>query len=146
MKQISGIVFLFSFALLMASCSKNVSGIEKTDKAEVLFQQVKHDSNYINFCRIMLDNIEVYKENALKPKDRKQDSVILHDKNLTLKQKYETLHYSGYERVSTNGPKLMKLLMYLQKNYPIFNELTDEERSRFVRLSNTYVKKLISQQ
>jgi hypothetical protein len=144
MKQISGVVLLFSFALLMASCSKNVSGIEKTDKAVVLFQQIKNDSNYISFYRIMLTNVEIYMANS--KKDTKLDSAVLRNKNLTMKEKYETLHYSGYETVNSSGPKLLKLLEYIQKNYPLFNDLTEEERGRFVKLSNVYVKKLNSQQ
>jgi hypothetical protein len=144
MKQISGVVLLLSFALLAASCSKNVSGIEKTDKAEVLFQQIKNDSNYISFYRIMLADVEIYMANA--KKDTKLDSAVLRNKNLTMKEKYQTLNYSGYETVNASGPKLMKLLAYIQNVYPLFNELTDEERARFVRLSNVYVKKLNSQQ
>jgi hypothetical protein len=146
MKQISGVVLLLSFALFTASCSKNVSGIEKTDKAEVLFQQVKNDANFINFSRIMLTNVEIFKENALISKDRKLDSAVLRNEKLTLKQKYDSLHFSGYQTVNDNNFKLYNLMMYLQKNYPLFGELTSEERSRFVKLSGTYVKKLDNQQ
>jgi hypothetical protein len=145
MKQILGIILLAGFTTIMASCAKNVGAIEKTDKAEVLFQQVKNDANFIIFSRIMLTNVDFFKENALKSKDRRRDSAVLRNEKLTLKQKYDSLHFAGYETVNDNNFKLYNLIMYLQKNYPLFGELTSDERSRFVKLSTIHVKKLNNQ-
>jgi hypothetical protein len=141
-------VLIIACAILLFSCSKNVStGIEKTDKVAQLFQQVKGDPNYIEYCKMMILYRDAFMANGKKSVENKKrtgqsDSAILLNNNIPLEQRYQQLGYDNYEIITANAPRMYELQKYMSTTYPLLSELTQEEEIKFAKISTNYIKNL----
>lgn len=134
--------------VLLFSCSKNVSGgIEKTDKVAQLFQQVKGDPNYIEYCKMMILYRDAFLANGKKSVENQKrtgqsDSALLLNNDIPLKQRYKQLGYDNYEVITANAPRMYELQKYMNTTYPLLSELTQEEGVKFAKISTNYIKSI----
>jgi hypothetical protein len=147
MKKITYLIAIAAF-LTICSCSKNVSGgIEKTDRVAQLFQQVKGDSKFIDYCKMLMSYRDAFMANGKKSVENqrrtgKSDSAVLFDKSLSMEQKYKRLGYDNYALVMGNTMKMYELQKYISNTYPLWKELTQEENVRFAKIAVNYIKNI----
>lgn len=130
--------------LIIASCSKTKDVSSSLDRVDLLFQQVKNDSNYHAYYNIIWETTSLFADNARNNLQLK-DTTILKDHEISLKEKFNQLGYNNYPTVESNGFKIIKLSNYLWTKYPVFKELKDDELVKLSNLSFSYYKPIKNQ-
>lgn len=140
MKNISvGLIASIGFFWIM-SCGKTTRDtVDKFDKVDFLFSQLKQDTLYQSYYAIMRFSSQIIMDNAKKSKQN--DTLILNNKKLSLNEKFQQAGYSNYETIQENTNKLFVLYTKISQSYPDFKTLTDSENKKLITLSNKYFNK-----
>ncbi len=115
--------------------------------ADILFNQVKNDTDFIRFMASIDKSSHRAMQNAkLHPRplsDKREDSLFMSSKTITLQEKYKKMRYDGYEDAIRSIKEDYENYLVLAKKYKLWGNLDETEQKKFITISNQYYSRLL---
>jgi hypothetical protein len=135
----------FLFLLTLISCNKKLTESDNVlTPADVLFNQVKDDNDFLDYLNISYQTAQIFIGNAKKNSTQKdqvqRDSSYMADKTISLKEKFAKMQYDNYDEIVSLRQKQYNAYSNLQKKYPLWGKLSEAENKKFSSISVKYHK------
>jgi hypothetical protein len=123
--------------LVFSSCTKTAKEMEAPSKVDLLFNQLKSESQFLEYLKIVNSSMELMKTDL--SKTALKDTSIIRSKTLSFEKKTKLLGISSSNNIlNENYAKSSLIINKILEKYPVMSTLTKEETKELYKKAKAH--------